>query len=51
MATEPRMVTMKEFRETFPNLKEPVQVIRVRGNVEILGTWVPKQNGAAPKTT
>ena len=39
-----RMITMRDFRAEFAKLTEPVKVIRVRGNVEVIGTWTPAQN-------
>ena len=36
-----RMVTMREFRNSFEKLDEPVQVVRARGKIEVLGTWTP----------
>lgn len=38
---EPRMVTMREFRSTFAQLTEPVRVVRARGTLEVVGTWMP----------
>lgn len=35
------LLTVRDFRARFSTLTEPVQVIRARGNVEILGTWTP----------
>ena len=36
------MVGVREFRETFPNITEPVTVMRSRRpTIEILGTWTP----------
>lgn len=50
MAAKVRMMTMREFRSTFANLDERVQVVRTKGNIEILGTWTPapaRLNGQA----
>jgi hypothetical protein len=42
---EPRLVTVRQFRNNFQRLDEPVRVIRARGEVEILGTWTPWEKG------
>jgi hypothetical protein len=47
---EPRLVTVRQFRNNFQRLDEPVRVIRARGEVEILGTWTPwekEENGSS----
>ena len=36
-----RMITMREFRNTFQKLEEPVRVVRARGEIEVIGTWTP----------
>jgi uncharacterized protein (DUF3084 family) len=36
-----RILTVRDFRANFQKLTEPVQVLRSRGTVEILGTWIP----------
>jgi hypothetical protein len=36
-------MTVREFRARFSTLDHPVRVIRARGKVEILGTWVPEK--------
>lgn len=36
-----RMITMREFRNTFQKLEEPVKVVRARGEIEVIGTWTP----------
>jgi hypothetical protein len=33
---------VREFRATFSKLEEPVEVVRARGNVRILGTYYPE---------
>ena len=39
---KPRMVGVREFREHFTELLEPVTVIRSRRpTIETLGTWTP----------
>jgi hypothetical protein len=39
------MIGIREFRDTFQNLDEEVEVIRSRRpNIEILGTWRPNPN-------
>ena len=40
-AKQMRMITMREFRESFQKLAEPVKVVRARGTIEIVGTWTP----------
>jgi hypothetical protein len=40
------MVTMREFRNNFQKLGEPVRVIRARGEIEIIGTWTPAKKKA-----
>jgi hypothetical protein len=36
------MIGIREFRDSFPNLTEPVRVIRSRKPlIEIIGTWTP----------
>jgi hypothetical protein len=36
------MIGVREFRDTFPTLTEPVRVIRSRKPyIEIIGTWTP----------
>jgi hypothetical protein len=37
------MITMREFRNTFQKLVEPVRVVRARGEIEIVGTWTPSK--------
>jgi hypothetical protein len=47
-----RMVTMREFKNTFPVLDEPVRVVRARGEVRVIGVWTPEKerlNGQATK--
>lgn len=42
---ERRMIGVREFRDTFPNLTEEVEVIRSRRpNIEVLGRWTPNPN-------
>jgi len=36
-----RMITMREFRNTFQKIAEPVLVIRARGEIQVIGTWTP----------
>lgn len=38
------MITMREFRNTFQKLAEPVKVIRTRGEIEVVGTWTPARH-------
>lgn len=36
------MIGVREFRDTFPTITEPVRVIRSRKPyIEIIGTWTP----------
>lgn len=48
------MMGVREFRDRFPTLDEPVRVIRATRGIEILGVWAPdvdavKKRAAAPK--
>lgn len=36
-----RMITMRDFRANFSKLKDPVKVVRARGEIEVIGTWTP----------
>lgn len=36
-----KMINMREFRNTFQKIDEPVRVVRTRGEVEVIGTWTP----------
>lgn len=36
-----RMISVREFRDTFSHLQESVIVVRSRQPIEILGTWTP----------
>lgn len=38
-----RMITMREFRNNFAAITEPVRVLRSRGNIEVIGTWTPEK--------
>lgn len=38
---ERRMIGVREFRDTFPTLTEEVDVVRSRGQIEVLGRWTP----------
>lgn len=40
-------MTVRDFRANFQRLTEPVQVLRSRGQVEILGTWTPDADRTA----
>jgi hypothetical protein len=43
-----KMVTMRDFRNNFQRMEEPVRVVRARGEIEVIGTWTPakkKPNG------
>lgn len=46
-----RMITMREFRNTFQKLVVPVKVIRARGEIEVIGTWTPSKDRAKPAET
>jgi hypothetical protein len=36
------MIGIREFRDSFQNIKHPVRVIRSRKpNIEVIGTWTP----------
>ena len=35
------MMGVRQFRDSFPNLTEPVRVIRATRGIEILGVWNP----------
>lgn len=36
------MIGVREFRDTFPSITEPVRVIRSRKPfIEVIGTWTP----------
>jgi hypothetical protein len=42
------MVSMRDFRNNFQRIDEPVKVVRARGDIEVIGTWTPvkkKPNG------
>lgn len=41
-----RMITMREFRNNFQKIEEPVRVVRARGAIEVIGYWTPVE---APK--
>lgn len=41
-----RLMIVRDFRANFQRLTEPVQVLRSRGDVRILGTWIPADDGA-----
>lgn len=41
-----RMIGVREFRNNFQKLDEPVKVVRARGEIEVLGTWTPKKKDA-----
>ena len=36
------VLSVREFRATFSRLQEPVEVIRARGPVRVLGTYYPE---------
>jgi hypothetical protein len=38
------MMGVREFRDKFPNMTEPVRVIRATRGVVTLGTWTPDPN-------
>jgi len=41
-----RFMIVRDFRANFQRVTEPVQVIRSRGDVRILGTRIPADDGA-----
>jgi hypothetical protein len=41
-----RIINVREFRANYRHLTEPVQVIRSRGDIRVLGTWYPAEGGA-----
>jgi hypothetical protein len=47
------MMGMREFREKFPTLTDPVRVIRSRGSIEVIGDWIPakREKKEAPATS
>lgn len=42
------MMGVRQFRDTFPTLTEPVRVIRSTRKVEVLGVWTPEKREVAP---
>lgn len=36
-----KMMGVRQFRDQFPKLTEPVRVIRSTGDVTVLGVWTP----------
>jgi hypothetical protein len=42
------MMGMREFREKFSTLTEPVRVIRSRGTIEVIGDWIPAKHEERP---
>jgi len=38
------MVGVRDFRDTFPEIKETVKVVRSRKPIEVLGTWTPNRS-------
>ena len=42
------MIGVREFRDTFPTIDQPVKVIRSRRPfIEVLGTWTPNPQRAS----
>ena len=37
------MMGVRKFRDVFPTLTEPVEVIRATGKMERLGVWIPEK--------
>lgn len=37
------MMGVRRFRDIFPTLTEPVEVIRATGSMERLGVWIPEK--------
>ena len=44
-----KIMGVRAFRDSFPNLTETVRVIRATRNVEVLGVWTPEKRDPAPK--
>jgi len=44
------MMGVREFRDQFPKLTEPVRVIRASRGIEVLGVWTPAPRQKKPKT-
>ena len=38
-----KMIGIRKFRETFLTLTEPIDVIRSKDDIKIVGTWIPAQ--------
>jgi len=38
------LIGLRRFRETLERLTEPVQVIKTRGDVTVLGVWLPQDS-------
>jgi hypothetical protein len=41
-----RIMNVRDFRANYRHLTEPVQVIRTRGDIRVLGTWYPAEDVA-----
>jgi hypothetical protein len=39
--SEMELIGLRQFREKLDTLVDPVQVIKTRGKVTVLGTWIP----------
>ena len=35
------LIGLRQFRERLDGFTEPVRVVRTRGDITVLGTWVP----------
>lgn len=45
MATTKRpMIGVRAFRTTFQDLTEPTDVVKAKGKVERIGTWIPEKD-------
>jgi hypothetical protein len=43
-----KVMGVRKFRETFPTLTEPTEVIRATRGMEILGVWIPNESRTSP---
>lgn len=43
------MMGVRKFRDVFPTLTEPVEVIRATGKMERLGVWIPEKRTTQEK--
>lgn len=38
------LIGLRQFRERLETLEEPIQVVKTRGKVTVLGTWIPRSS-------